>query len=87
MSVLARFYVSEVTRRSYDPGAATVVLQAVGRGPENKEWAAATPNGQISLTIKNSPAAEFFAARLGQDVSVRFDPHDDETPRLSPHQP
>ena len=87
MSVLARFYVSEVTRRSYDPQAASVTLQAVARGPENKEWASATPTGQITLTIKNSPAAEFFIARLGKDVTVRFEPLDDDTHRLSPHQP
>lgn len=87
MSVLARFYVSEVTRRSYDPEAATVTLQAVGRGPENKEWATATPSGQITLTIKNSPAAAFFGDRLGKDVTVTFDPHEDEAQRPSAHQP
>lgn len=85
MAVLARFYVSQVTRNAYDPGAAAVTLQAVSRGPENKEWAQATPVGQITMTIKNSPAAQFFIDRLGKDVAIRFDAHDDDTQRPTPH--
>lgn len=85
MAVIARFYVSQVTRNAYDRGAAAITLQAVSRGPENKEWAQATPVGQVTMTIKNSPAAEFFAARLGQDIAVRFDALDDDTERSSPH--
>jgi hypothetical protein len=85
MSVIARFYVSEVSRKAYDRGAVVVGLQAVSRGPENKEWAAATPHANLTMTIKNGPAAEFFANRLGQDIAVRFDAHDDEAAYLSPH--
>lgn len=77
MAVVARFYVSEIIRRAYDTQAVTVTMQAVGRGEENKEWSTATPSGQITMTIKNSPAAEFFGTRLGKDVSIRFEATDD----------
>jgi hypothetical protein len=70
VSVVARFYVSEIVRRAYDTQAMSVTLQAVGRGPENAEWAAATPVGQLTMTIKNSKAAEFFEPLLGKDVQL-----------------
>ncbi len=85
MKVLARFYVSEVTRRAYDPGAVSVTLQAVGRGPENKAWASATPSGQITMAIKNGDAAAFFGDRLGKDVAITFEAADDDTHHPSPY--
>lgn len=78
MPVVARFYVAETKRTAYDPGAAHVVLQAVSRGPENKEWSTATPSGRVELTIKNSPAAEFFVSRLGKDITITFEPADED---------
>jgi len=65
MPVVARFYVAEIKRTAYAPGAVHVTLQAVSRGPENKEWAEATPSGSLQMMIKNSPAAQFFGDRLG----------------------
>lgn len=85
MAVLARFYVAEITRRSYDPGAVQVTLQAVGRGEENKAWASATPSGQITMAIKNGAAAAFFGDRLGKDVAITFEATEDDTQHSSPH--
>lgn len=87
MKVLARFYVAEVTRRAYDTNAVSVTLQAVGRGEENKQWAAATPQGQITMTIKSGPAAEWFGERLGKDVSLTFEDHEDDRQHPTPYSP
>lgn len=78
MSVVARFYVAEIKRTAYDPGAAHVTLQPVSRGPENKEWSTATPSGRIEMTIKNSPAAQFFINRLGKDIAITFSATEDD---------
>jgi hypothetical protein len=77
MAVTARFYVSEVTHRAYNPAAAQVKLQATTRGDENKGWATATPSGSIDMAIQNPDAAAFFAARLGQDIAITFESIDD----------
>lgn len=77
MAVVARFYVQELTQYAYDPGSLRVTLQAVSRGPENKEWATATPSGQLSMSVKNSAAADWFRERLGKEVAIQFD---DATP-------
>jgi hypothetical protein len=55
--VRAKFYVIEVGRTI---GGGKVVLQAVSRGQDNKEWAAATPNGRVEMSIKNDLALDFF---------------------------
>jgi hypothetical protein len=68
--VRARFYVSSITKNAYNQGAAQVTLQAVSRGDQNKQWASATPNGQITMTINNEPAASWFEAHLGQDCDI-----------------
>lgn len=81
--VTARFYVAEVTRRAYNPRHSSVVLQAAGRGEQNKAWAEATPTGQITMTITNESASAFFADRLGKDIAVTFEPLDDETLHLT----
>lgn len=71
-AVQARFYVSGYERFSYDPSQTQVKLQAVSRGEHNKSWAAATPSGQITMTIKNGSAAEWFTERLGKEVAITF---------------
>lgn len=72
--VIGRFYVAEVNRTSYKPQSASVVLRACTRGDENKRWAEATPYAEIKMTIDNPAATAVFAARLGQDFFVRFEP-------------
>ncbi len=71
-AVQARFYVSQLSRFAYDTGSVQVTLQAVSRGEHNKSWAAATPSGQIVMTIKNPSAASWFTERLGTEVAVMF---------------
>jgi hypothetical protein len=73
-AVEARFYISGYERSSYNPDATTVKLQAVCRGEHNKSWSAATPNGQITMTINSGPAAAWFVDKLGKEVSVHFAP-------------
>jgi hypothetical protein len=71
--VTARFYVAEIHQHAYGPkGSGTVVLQAVSRGDQNKDWASATPAGKIEMTINNPPAFAWFKDRLGEDVSLGF---------------
>lgn len=70
-TVHARFYVSQITEYSYGQGTKEVTLQAVSRGPENKEWSAATPSGRIVMTINNTAAAaQFFT---GKEYLVTFE--------------
>jgi hypothetical protein len=73
MSVIAKFFVQEVTRRAYNPGACEVKLSAVSRGQDNKSWASATPVGNISMTILNESAAAAFL-ELGDEFYVTFEP-------------
>lgn len=73
-SVEARFYVAGYEMQSYDPTATAVTLRAVSRGEHNKSWAAATPYGEVKMTIKNPGAAEWFTERLGQEIAVTFAP-------------
>lgn len=71
-AVEARFYISGYERNSYDPSVTTVKMQAVSRGEHNKTWAAATPAGQVQMTIRNESAASWFVDRLGKEVAVTF---------------
>jgi hypothetical protein len=73
-TVQARFYVSGYERNAYNKDATTVKLQAVCRGEHNKEWAAATPSGQIQMTINNESAAAWFISQLGDEIAVTFEP-------------
>jgi hypothetical protein len=70
MSVTARFYVNEVTRRAHG-NTWNVGLQAVSRGEHNKEWAHYTPAGTMTLSIHpDSAAGQWFNDRLGKEVSI-----------------
>lgn len=72
-SVVARFYVAELKRNSYSPDATTVVMRAC-TNEANKSWAAATPQGELSMTIKNKLAADVFDTRLGAEFDIVFTP-------------
>lgn len=74
MTVRAKMYVSELRRNSYDPDAVTVTMQVVSRGEENKSWAAATPSGTFTATIKNPAAALPFVNGLGDEFYVDITP-------------
>jgi hypothetical protein len=72
-AVEAGFYISGYECNAYNPDATIVKLQVVSRGEHNKSWAAATPTGQITMTINNASAAAWFVDKLGQEVAVRFE--------------
>jgi hypothetical protein len=67
--VRAKFFVQEVGKTTYG---GKVVLNVVSRGEDNKKWSAATPSGQITMTIRNELAMDFFD--VGQEYFVTFDP-------------
>ena len=75
MSVTARFYVSEMTRRAYNPAHAAIKLAPAYRGTENKAWSEATPSGAIELSVTNAAAVEQFDAwmRAGTDIHITFE--------------
>lgn len=59
MSIVAKLYCNSVklSRWSHNPGqAAEEVVLTAAVGPENAEWAAATPSAKFELTIGNPGA-------------------------------
>lgn len=80
-NVVARFFVSEVTKRA--GGGAALSLRAV-TSKENARWSQYTPSGQITmdLTRKASGALAAFEERIGQEclVTFAFDPPPSEEP-------
>lgn len=68
MSVRAKMYVTSIELFGW---ATAVKLRPVTKGnPENEAFFAATPNGEVTMTIKNELAAEQFAP--GQEFYVDF---------------
>ena len=68
-TVRAKFFVQEIAKTTYG---GRVRLQAVCRGEDNKEWASATPSGQIDMTIRNDIALAQFEP--GDEFFVDFTP-------------
>lgn len=81
MAVRAKMYVSEVKRMAYNREQVTVSLQCSTRGPENAEWAAATPSGQVTLHVMNPAASQQFVEAFdsGKEFWVDFTPVSEET--------
>lgn len=77
---VARFYVAESTEfgQPDENGqcSGNVVLRAVSRGDQNKQWSSATPVGELKMTINNPPAFEAIRAiqRNGLDVELLLTP-------------
>lgn len=74
MGVRAKMYLQSIEHTTYGT---IVKLQAVTRGEDNKAWAAATPAGGVTLTIKNDQAADQFSVdqlREGQEFFVDITP-------------
>lgn len=69
-SVVARFYISSVTRHAYNTEQVEVQLQAVSRGDHNARWAKATPSGTLNMSINNPPAAQWMNDHLGEEVEL-----------------
>lgn len=55
--VRAKFYVVEVGKTT---SGGKVVMRAVTRGEDNRAWSAATPWGELTMTIKNDLAFDHF---------------------------
>lgn len=77
--VHARFYVvsSNEQGQPTEKGCkGQVVLTAVSRGDQNKQWASATPSGRLEMTILNPTAFEELRAwqRAGWDVQLILKP-------------
>lgn len=71
MSVSARFYVQHIEPPPEGSSQGTVVnLGAVCRGAHNKEWASATPAGNVRMVIRNDLAAQQF--EQGEEYEVVF---------------
>lgn len=75
MSVRAKVYIAEISRKSHNKGQAEVVMRCAAN-EQNKEWAAATPYGEIKLGVMNESAAAQFIAGFdaGQEFYVDFTP-------------
>jgi hypothetical protein len=72
--ITARFYVSSMTRTSYNPSHAAVTLKPAYRSDGNKAWAEATPSGEITLQVNNPAAVAQFTEWFdtGQDLHLTF---------------
>ena len=68
----ARFHVAEVTRFAYNPDNRVIKLRPSTKGEQNKAWAAATPSGEITMTVNNPVASQWFEDRLGDDIALTF---------------
>lgn len=71
--VRAKMYVTEVGRTQYG---GKVSLRVVSRGADNKDWANATPTGELTLGIRNELAFDQFD--VGQEFYVDLTPVPDE---------
>lgn len=69
--VRAKMYLEELRHTTYGGG---VTLRVVTRGEDNKQWAAATPSGEMKLSIKNELALEFFRDMLGKEFFIDITP-------------
>lgn len=74
--VRGKFRVTRLTQEAWmQPGGRIVGLGAVYRDPKSEEntmYHNATPSGEITMTVDNPAAAEFF--QLNRNVYVDFSP-------------
>lgn len=70
MGVIAKFYVSKIHRHDGQPTADKIEMGAVCRGPQNRQWASATPWGSIEMGVLNEVATEYFIE--GEEYEVIF---------------
>lgn len=72
MPVSSKWYVSRIEGQ-------LVSLHPVCRGVENREWATATPGGQMSMVIQNEAALQQFT--VGEEYEAVFV----HKPKPAPH--
>lgn len=75
-TVRAKAFVQSITRRAHSKGAVEVTWAAVSQGDENKTWSQWTPVFNLTMTVKDGPAAETFrqAFEDGTEFYVDFTP-------------
>jgi len=79
-TIKAKFYVATITRHASATMSGyaepvplgEVVLRPVVRGEENKEWASATPSGELRMTVRGR-ALPAFEKLLGEDVAITIE--------------
>lgn len=78
MKTRAKFYLSALELLPSQPGI-RVTLRAVSRGDRNASWAAASPDGTMTMTINNPAAAQQWedfmqeSRRTGKQPEVFID--------------
>ena len=70
MSVVAKFYVSNVDVTEGSSTASKIDLSPVCRGVENAGWSSATPGGSMTLWSLNDDATEYF--EKGVEYEIHF---------------
>lgn len=77
--VRAKFYISGLTLYPGQNAGGEVKLTAVSRGDRNKDWAAATPSGEMRMTVNNPAGFAWFeemmetSRRTGKQPEVFID--------------
>ena len=71
MTVVAKFFVSEVVQHEDAPTADRIKMGVVCRGRENRQWAQATPGGTIEMFVLNDAATAQF--EKGSEYLVTFE--------------
>lgn len=68
-----RFFVSELTKRAYNPEHAAIILKpAYNNGSGNEAWSEATPSGEITLNVNNPSAVKWFEACLNDKADIHI---------------
>lgn len=79
-TIIARFFISrcEVWQQSDGTIAANVTLKACQRADgDNVSWTKWTPTGEMTKTVLNPKAAEFYRDNVGRDVRISIQLEDD----------
>lgn len=75
-SIVCHLYLAEASVGAYSPDQLSVVLRVVTKGEQNKTWAAATPSGELKLSIKNPAATGIFRSSeqaSGIDLNAEYE--------------
>lgn len=76
MSVIAKFFVAEVTLTSAGQNQGSVVLRPVSRGAINSRWAAATPSGELRMHVSNPAGFLWFKDRIGKECRLTIEEYE-----------
>lgn len=87
MAVRAKFYIAEIRKFATAAGNTQgwaqpvpfgeVTLRPSLKGEGNKEWASATPGGEMKMTV-NGPAFPWYESMLGKDILITMEEYPEE---------